>query len=107
MQAAKIEINYGGTSMEVFHQIRVGRLRLYNAAARDMLGVVQETWKRGTLGKTFLVRPFASQIVGEEVVDSTGRVIAVFGLAITNAFLPDPKPQREYREKLQTLLNQL
>ena len=42
-----------------------------------------------------------------EVVDNAGRVIAVFGLAITNAFLPDPRPQREYREKLQTLLNQL
>ena len=40
MQAARIEINYDGTSMEVFHQIRVGRLRLYHAAARDRLGVV-------------------------------------------------------------------
>ena len=70
-------------------------------------GVVQETWKRGALGKTFLVRPIAGQIVGEEVVDNAGRVIAVFGLAITNAFLPDPRPQREYREKLQTLLKEL
>ena len=49
----------------------------------------------------------AGQIVGEEVVDNAGRVIAVFGLAITNAFLPDPRPQREYREKLQTLLKEL
>jgi hypothetical protein len=74
---------------------------------RDRLGIVQETWKRGALGKTFLVRPIAGQIVGEEVVDNAGRVIAVFGLAITNAFLPDPRPQREYREKLQTLLKEL
>lgn len=107
MNAAHIEINYDGTPMVVFQQIRVGRLRLFNAAARDMLGLVQETWKRGGLGKGFLVRPIAGQIVGEEVLDGAGRVVAVFGLAITNAFLPDPKPQQEYREKLQTLLNQL
>jgi len=43
MQAATIEIHYDGTPMEVFQQIRVGRLRLYNAAARDRLGIVQET----------------------------------------------------------------
>jgi hypothetical protein len=107
MQAATIEIHYGGTPMEVYQQPRGGGLRLNTAPPRDRLGVVQETWKRGALGKTFLVRPIAGQILGEEVVDSAGRVIAVFGLAITNAFLPDPRPQREYREKLQTLLNQL
>ena len=107
MNAASIEVHYAGTPMEVFQQIRVGRLRLYNAAARDLLAVVQETWKRGALGKTFLVRPIPDQVLGEEVLDHAGRVVAVFGLAITNAFLPNPKPQQEYREKLQTLLHQL
>lgn len=106
MEAANIEIDYEGTPMQVFHQIRVGRFRFYNAAARDAVGLVTETWRRGTLGKTFLVRPLATQIIGEEVVDGNGRVIAVFGLAITNAFRPDPKVQQDYQQKLRAVLNQ-
>lgn len=82
MEAANIEFNYEGTPMQVFHQIRVGRFRLYNAAARDVVGVVKEAWKRGSLGKTFLVRPLTSQLIGEEVLDGNGRVIAVFGLTV-------------------------
>jgi hypothetical protein len=107
MEAANIEFNYEGTLMQVFHQIRVGRFRLYNAAARDVVGVVKEAWKRGSLGKTFLVRPLTRQLIGEEVLDGNGRVIAVFGLTVTNAFRPDPKVQQDYQEKLRTLLNQL
>ena len=107
MKAAAIEILYAGTPMEVFQQIRVGRLRLYNAAARELLALVQATWKKGALGKTFLVRPIPGQVLGEEVLDQAGRVVAVFGLAVTNAFLPDPKPQHDYRETLQNLINQL
>ena len=88
-------------------QIRVGRFRLYNAAARDAVGLVTEAWKRGALGKTFLVRPLTTQIIGEEVIDGSGRVIAVFGLTVTNAFRPDPKVQEDYREKLRAVLDEL
>ncbi len=107
MEAANIEFNYEGTPMQVFHQIRVGRFRFYNAAARDVVALVTEAWKRGTLGKTFLVRPLTRQIIGEEVLDGSGRVIAVFGIAITNAFRPDPKVQQDYQQKLRAVLNQL
>jgi len=107
METANIESNYEGTPMQVFHQIRVGRFRLYNAAARDAVGLVTEAWKRGALGKTFLVRPLTTQIIGEEVIDGSGRVIAVFGLTVTNAFRPDPKVQEDYREKLRAVLNEL
>ena len=107
MEAASIEIHYEGTPMQVFQQIRVGRFRFYNAAARDAVGLVTETWKRGTLGKTFLIRPIAAQIIGEEVLDGNGRVIAVFGIAVTNAFRPDPKLQQDYQQKLRAVLNQL
>mgnify|MGYP001142810144 CR=1 FL=1 len=93
--------------MQVFHQIRVGRFRFYNAAVRDAVGFVTEAWKRGALGKTFLVRPLTNQLIGEEVIDGSGRVIAVFGLTLTNAFRPDSKVQREYREKLRAVLNDL
>lgn len=93
--------------MQVFHQIRVGRFRFYNAAARDAVGVVTEVWKRGTIGKTFVIRPLANQLIGEEVLDGGGRVIAVFGIVITNAFRPNPKVQQDYRHKLQAVLNQL
>lgn len=107
MEAANIEVNYEGTPMQVFHQIRVGRFRFYNAAARDAVGLVAEAWKRGTLGKTFLIRPFSNQLIGEEVLDGSGRVIAVFGLAATNAFRPDAMVQQDYRRKLRAVLNQL
>lgn len=107
MEAANIEVDYEGTPMQVFHQIRVGRFRFYNAAAREAVGLVTEAWKRGTLGKTFVIRPLTTQLIGEEVLDGSGRVIAVFGIAVTNAFRPDPKVQQDYREKLQALLNQL
>ena len=107
MEAANIEVDYEGTPMQVFHQIRVGRFRFYNAAARDAVGLVTEAWKRGTLGKTFVIRPLTTQLIGEEVLDGSGRVSAVFGIAVTNAFRPDPKVQQDYREKLQAVLNQL
>lgn len=107
MEAATIEINHEGTPMVVFQQIRVGRFRLYNAAARDVAELVTETWKRGTLGKTFLIRPLRTQLIGEEVLDANGRVIAVFGIAITNAYRPDPKVQQEYQQKLKAVLDQL
>ena len=93
--------------MQVFHQIRVGRFRFYNAAAREAVGLVTVAWKRGTLGRTFVIRPLTTQLIGEEVLDGSGRVIAVFGIAVTNAFRPDPKVQQDYREKLQAVLNQL
>lgn len=107
MEAANIEVNYEGMPMQVFHQIRVGRFRLYNAAARDAVGLVTEAWKRGSLGKTFLVRPLTTQLIGEEVLDGSGRVIAVFGIAVTNAFRPDPKVQQDYQQRLRAVLNQL
>lgn len=107
MEAANLEVNYAGTPMQVFHQIRVGRFRFYNAAARDAVGVVTEAWKRGTLGKTFLVRPLTNQIIGEEVLDGSGRVIAIFGLAVTNAFRPDSKVQQDYQQKLRAVLKEL
>ncbi len=93
--------------MQVFHQIRVGRFRFYNAAARDAVGLVTEAWKRGTLGKTLLIRPITNQLIGEEVLDGSGRVLAVFGIAITNAFRPDRKVQQDYQQKLRSVLNQL
>ncbi len=107
MEAANIEVNYEGTPMQVFHQIRVGRFRFYNAAARDAVGLVTEAWKRGTLGKTFVIRPLTNQIIGEEVLDGSGRVIAVFGIVLTNAFRPDPNVQQDYQRTLQAVLNQL
>lgn len=107
MEAATIEINHEGTSMQVFHQIRVGRFRLYNAAARDVFELVTAMWKRGTLGNTFLIRPLATQLIGEEVLDGDGRVIAVFGFAVTNAFRPDRKVQQDYQQKLRAVLDQL
>lgn len=93
--------------MLVFQQVRVGRFRLYHAATRDTVGVISEAWRRGTLGKMFLVRPMATQLLGEEVLDSSGRIIAVFGLAVTDAFRPNLQAQRDYQDKLRTLLDQL
>jgi hypothetical protein len=107
MEASNIEVMYGETRMLVFQQIRVGRFRLYHAATRDTVGLISEAWRRGSLGRTFLVRPMAGQLLGEEVIDGNGRIIAVFGLAVTDAFRPDPKGQRSYQDKLRALLNQL
>lgn len=107
MEAANIEVNYEGTTMQVFHQIRVGRFRFYNAASRDAVLLVTEAWRRGTLGKTFVIRPLTNQLIGEEVLDGSGRVIAVFGIVVTNAFHPDPKVQQDYQRTLRAVLNQL
>lgn len=102
-----MKIIFQGQTMQVFRQLRLGRLRLYNAAVEDSLGMVEEAWQRGMLGKTFAVRPITDQVVGEEVLDGNGRVIAVFGVAITNAFVPDQQPQKEYLEKLTAVLREL
>ena len=100
-------ITFKGQTMRVFQQLRLGRLRLYNAAVEDSLETVEEAWQRGMLGKTFTVRPINDQVIGEEVVDGKGRVIAVFGAAITNAFVPDQQAQKIYLEKLTAVLHEL
>jgi len=102
-----MKIIFQGQTMQVFRQLRLGRLRLYNAAVEDSMGTVEEAWQRGMLGKTFVVRPITDQVIGEEVLDGNGRVIAVFGVAITNAFVPDQQPQKEYLEKLTAVLREL
>lgn len=107
MKPVPIEITHAGTPMQVFAQIRVGRFRFYNAATPDMLGTVTAAWKQGRLGKNFVVCPLANRLVGEEVRDGNGRVIAVFGMTVTDAFRPHPKVQQDYHEKLRTLLRQL
>lgn len=102
-----MRINFKGQPMLVFQQLRLGRLRLYHAAVEDSRRTVEESWKHGTLGKMFIIRPIIDQVIGEEVVDAEGRVIAVFGAAITNAFVPDQKVQRDYVEKLTAVLREL
>jgi len=100
-------ITFKGQRMQVFQQLQLGRLRLYHAAVEHSLGTVEEAWKRGMLGKTFTVRPITDQVIGEEVLDGNGRVIAVFGAAITNAFIPNQRAQKEYLEKLTAVLREL
>ena len=47
-----LTINYKGTAMQVFDQIRVGRFRLYSAAIPDCLASVRDAWKKAEfLGK--------------------------------------------------------
>lgn len=100
-------LNYKGQTMQMFHQTRVGRLRLYHAAAEDSLASIEDAWKQGTLGKAFLVRPIADQVIGEEVLDGQGRTVAVFGVALTNAFVPNPGAHRKYLEKLTGVVREL
>jgi hypothetical protein len=101
-----LTINYKGTAMQVFDQIRVGRFRLYSAAIPDCLASVRDAWKKAEfLGKPFTVKPIHDQVIGEEVLDN-GRVVAVFGVAITNAFIPDPELQKNYLGKLTQIVQQ-
>lgn len=102
-----MKIIFKGQTMQVFRQLRLGRLWLYNAAVEDSFEMVERAWERGILGTMFTVRPITDQVIGEEVLDGNGRVIAVFGVAMTNAFVPDQRPQKEYLEKLTAVLREL
>jgi hypothetical protein len=97
-------LHYKGQEMEVFHQMRVGRLRLYHAALEKESETIQAAWRENRLGALFKVSFIADQEIGEEVHDSNGRLIAVFGATISNAFVPNPEPRRKYLAKVATLL---
>ena len=100
-----LTINYKGNTMQVFDQIRVGRFRLYSAAIPERLDSIRDSWKKDLLGKLFTINPIPDQVIGEEVLDN-GRVVAVFGVAITNAFIPDPELQKNYLGKLTQIVQQ-
>jgi hypothetical protein len=100
-----LTINYKGNTMQVFDQIRVGRFRLYSAAIPECLDSIRDSWKKDLLGKLFTINPIPDQVIGEEVLDN-GRVVAVFGIAVTNAFVPDPELQKSYLSKLTQIVQQ-
>jgi len=106
------QIVYKGQKMKVFHQLLVaGRFRLYNAAIPSMVTTIEEAWKKQVfgdknmhLGKLFTVRPMIEQVVGEEVLDNKGKLVAVFGIALTNNFVPSQEPQQNYIQALKRVL---
>jgi hypothetical protein len=105
-------INYNGVSMAVFCQIRVGRFRLYSAALPGEVKRIKELWLKGLLGAEkgpgaeYTVQPMQDQVLGEEAVDANKRVVAVFGFAAGNAFVPDADLQRKYLQKLTEIVQQ-
>ena len=107
-----LTLNYDGVSMVVFCQIRVGRFRLYNAALPGEVKRIKELWLRGLLGAKegpgteYTVQPMHNHVLGEEVVDAHKRVVAVFGFAAGNAFVPDAELQKKYLRKLTEIVQQ-
>jgi hypothetical protein len=97
---------YKGQDMRVFHHLRVGRFRLVHAALESEVETIEAAWKNQTLKKLFEVRVIPDQVIGEEIYDSQGRMLAVFGAGVTNAFVPNQKPQQEYLKKLASVLSQ-
>jgi hypothetical protein len=101
-----LSINYKGTAMQVFHEIRVGRFHFYSAALPDCLDNIRDAWKKDLLGKLYTTQPIPNQVIGDEVLDSNKRIVAVFGIAVTNAFVPDPELQKHYLSKLTQIVQQ-
>lgn len=90
--------------MVVFDQLRFGRFKLYSAALKESISSIKDAWKKEMLGKLYTIRPINNQVVGEEVLDKGGRVIAVFGVAVTNVFTPKTESQQKYLGALTKLV---
>jgi hypothetical protein len=99
-----LKIKYQEQDLIVFEQIRVGRFCLFNAARKENLSAIKDAWKKENLGKLYTIRPIPEHIIGEEVLDANGKVIAVFGLTVTNAFTPQMQPQKQYLQTLTRLV---
>ncbi len=103
---SSISFTYKGMQMVVFDQIRVGWFRLYSAALPDEEKIIKDLWLKGKLGQKdgegaeFTIMPIPDQVIGEEVFDKDHRIVAVFGYAASNSFVPSPEPQRKFFEKL-------
>lgn len=93
--------------MQVFHQIQVGRHQLFHAAIPGMLDTIETAWKNNQLGQLFTVRPMLDHVIGEEVLDGKNAVVAVFGVAATNFFVPDPAQQQNYLAKLAQVIQEM
>ena len=93
--------------MHIFHQLQVGRHQLFHAAVPKLLGAVEDAWRSNQLGQIFTVRPMLDHVIGEEIIDSDGSIIAVFGVAATNAFVPDPTQQKNSLEKLSQVIKEM
>lgn len=103
-----MNICYKGQTMKVFHEAIVGRYRFYCAALPQHVEAIQTAWQKGNLGKPpFTVVLMPDQIIGEEVLDGQGRIIAVFGATLVNAFVPSTKIQQEYQQCLAKLIKTL
>jgi hypothetical protein len=99
-----LKVKYQNQEFIVFDQIRVGRFQLFNAAKKENLSAIKDAWKKENLGKLYTVKPMPEHVIGEEILDQAGKLIAVFGLTITNAFTPQLQPQQKYLQTLTKLV---
>lgn len=93
--------------MQVFDQIRTGRFRLYSAAMPEFLDSILDAWKKNLLGQIYVIKPIVDQVIGEEVINGQGQIVAVFGFSSTNAFTPDVDVQQKYLGKLSQIVQQV
>ena len=98
-------VEYKHTPMKAFYQMTVGRFRLYCAAVPDRAAQIEALFRTNPnlLGQQFIVKPIREQEIGEEIYDG-GRLIAVFGVVLTNAFQPKPQLFQEYQQELSKLI---
>jgi hypothetical protein len=86
---------YKGQVMEIFQQVRFGRFRLYHVVLPSFRDLIRDAWKNNKLGEKFTIRPIADQVIGEEILEN-GVIVAVFGIAVSNGFIPSTKHPEAY-----------